>query len=142
MTCSACGAPLPEAARFCPACGAAVDAAVPDTEERKLATVLFADLVGSTALADSEDPERVRAILARFYEAMTEEIERTGGTAEHFAGDSVMAAFGVPAAVEDHAERALARGSRHAAPACGHLRRGARAPGGRQHRRRRRGPGA
>ena len=108
MTCGACGAQLPEDARFCPACGAAVDAAPPTAaEERKLATVLFADLVGSTALADREDPERVRATLDRFYDAMTEELERTGGTVEGFAGDSVMAAFGVPAAVEDHAERAL-----------------------------------
>jgi len=77
------------------------------TEERKLATVLFADLVSSTARADGEDPERVRARLDRFYDAMAEEIERTGGTLEKFAGDAVMAAFGAPAALEDHAERAL-----------------------------------
>ena len=76
-------------------------------EERKLATVLFADLVGSTAQADDEDPERVRALQERFFDAMTEEIERTGGTIEKFAGDAVMAAFGAPAALEDHAERAL-----------------------------------
>src|SRR3990170_4807948 len=76
-------------------------------EERKLVTVLFADLVGSTALAGDEDPERVRARLDRFYEAMAEEIGRTGGTVEKFAGDAVMAVFGAPAALEDHAERAL-----------------------------------
>ena len=76
-------------------------------EERELATVLFADLVGSTADAHEEDPERVRLRLERFYDAMAEEIERTGGTVERFAGDSVMAAFGAPAALEDHAERAL-----------------------------------
>ena len=76
-------------------------------EERKLATVLFADLVGSTADAHGEDPERVRVRLERFYDAMAQEIERTGGTVERFAGDSVMAAFGAPAALEDHAERAL-----------------------------------
>jgi class 3 adenylate cyclase/tetratricopeptide (TPR) repeat protein len=95
------------------------DAAVPDAEpaneERKLATVLFADLVGSTALADEEDPERTRLVLNRFYDAMTEEIERCGGTVEKFAGDAVMAAFGAPAALEDHAERAL-----HAALAMQH----------------------
>jgi len=76
-------------------------------EERKLATVLFADLVGSTALADDQDPERTRLVLNRFYDAMAEEIERCGGTVEKFAGDAVMAAFGAPAALEDHAERAL-----------------------------------
>ena len=76
-------------------------------EERKLVTVLFADLVGSTANAGEEDPERVRARLDRFYDAMAEEIERTGGTVERFAGDAVMAAFGAPTALEDHAERAL-----------------------------------
>jgi class 3 adenylate cyclase len=78
-----------------------------DVEERKLATVLFADLVGSTELADSQDPERMRALLNRFYDAMAEEVERAGGTVEKFAGDAVMAAFGAPAALEDHAERAL-----------------------------------
>jgi class 3 adenylate cyclase len=75
--------------------------------ERKLVTVLFADLVGSTALADDEDPERVRARLDVFYDAMAEEIARAGGTVEKFAGDAVMAVFGAPTAHEDHAERAL-----------------------------------
>ncbi len=75
--------------------------------ERKLATVLFADLAGSTALADEQDPERTRARLERFYDAMSAEIEAAGGTLEKFAGDAVMAAFGAPEAVEDHAERAL-----------------------------------
>jgi DNA-binding SARP family transcriptional activator len=74
--------------------------------ERKLATVLFADLVGSTELGE-QDPERTRALLERFYTAMAEEIERAGGTVEKFVGDAVMAAFGVPVAQEDHAERAL-----------------------------------
>ncbi len=76
-------------------------------EERKLVTVLFADLVGSTAYAGDRDPERVRIRLERFYDAMSEEIERTGGTVEKFAGDAVMAVFGAPVALEDHAERAL-----------------------------------
>src|ERR687888_1657909 len=78
-----------------------------DVSERKLVTVLFADLVGSTALGGSEDPERTRALLERFYEAMAEEIECAGGMVEKFAGDAVMAVFGAPAALEDHAERAL-----------------------------------
>ncbi len=79
-------------------------------EERKLVTVLFADLVGSTAYAGDRDPERVRAQLEPFYDAMREEIELTGGTVEKFAGDAVMAVFGAPAALEDHAERALHAG--------------------------------
>lgn len=77
------------------------------TAERKLATVLFADLVGSTADAATSDPELTRARLERFYDAMAGEVERAGGTIEKFAGDAVMAAFGAPAALEDHAERAL-----------------------------------
>ncbi|MGH3127312.1 MAG: ATP-binding protein [Gaiellaceae bacterium] len=76
-------------------------------EERKLVTVLFADLVGSTAYAGDRDPERVRAQLERYYDAMREEIELTGGTVEKFVGDAVMAVFGAPVALEDHAERAL-----------------------------------
>src|SRR5438445_2440407 len=76
-------------------------------DERKLATVLFADLVGSTALASEQDPERTRARLERFYDAMAAEVEQAGGTVEKFAGDAVMAAFGAPSALEDHAERAL-----------------------------------
>jgi len=78
-----------------------------DRSERKLATVLFADLVDSTAAAGEQDPERTRARLERFYDAMAAEIEAAGGTVEKFAGDAVMAAFGVPEALEDHAERAL-----------------------------------
>ena len=79
----------------------------PTSDERKVATILFADLVGSTELASDEDPERVRALLERFYDAMRSEIQSSGGTVEKFAGDAVMAAFGAPAALEDHAERAL-----------------------------------
>jgi len=107
QTCDSCGGALPEGARFCPTCGAGLDDRPVFGDERKLATVLFADLVGSTALADEEDPERVRLLLDRFYDAMSEEITRTGGTVEKFAGDAVMAVFGAPVAVEDHAERAL-----------------------------------
>ena len=85
-----------------PESGAAREA----SDERKLATVLFADLVGSTELGAAEDPERVRALLERFYDAMAEEIVAAGGAVEKFA-DAVMAAFGAPYALEDHAERAL-----------------------------------
>ena len=81
--------------------------AQPEERERKLVTVLFADIAGSTELGASEDAERTRALLDRFYEAMADEIETAGGTVEKFAGDAVMAVFGAPAALEDHAERAL-----------------------------------
>ncbi len=104
--CATCGADLPGGAQYCPVCAAPVAAAGP-REERKLATVLFGDLVGSTQLADAEDPERTRALLDRFYDAMAAEIELAGGTVEKFVGDAVMAAFGAPTAQEDHAERAL-----------------------------------
>jgi class 3 adenylate cyclase len=104
--CPSCGAALSQDAQFCSACGHSLSTS-DEAEERKLATVVFADLVGSTALADAEDPERTRMMLDRFYEAMATEIESVGGTVEKFAGDAVMAAFGVPVAHEDHAERAL-----------------------------------
>ncbi|MEO6060071.1 MAG: adenylate/guanylate cyclase domain-containing protein, partial [Candidatus Limnocylindria bacterium] len=97
---------LPPAARFCPTCAAPVETDL-DRSERKLATIVFADLVGSTELAGSQDAERTRLLLERFYDAMAEEIDLAGGTVEKFAGDAVMAAFGAPASLEDHAERAL-----------------------------------
>src|SRR5215211_4043489 len=107
MVCATCGLPLPEGARFCPACGSPVAAHPAAAEERKVATVLFADLVGSTELGGAQDPERTRALLDRFYDAMASEISFAGGTLEKFVGDAVMAVFGAPAAHEDHAERAL-----------------------------------
>jgi class 3 adenylate cyclase/tetratricopeptide (TPR) repeat protein len=79
----------------------------PTSAERKLATILFADLVASTELAASQDPERTRALLDRFYDAMAAEITAAGGTVEKFIGDAVMAVFGAPHALEDHAERAI-----------------------------------
>jgi class 3 adenylate cyclase len=105
-TCRRCSAPLPEGARFCPVCAAPVEPE-PAARERKLATVLFADLVGSTALGGSMDPEQTRDMLDRFYDAMAAEIALGGGTVEKFIGDAVVAVFGAPTAQEDHAERAL-----------------------------------
>jgi class 3 adenylate cyclase/tetratricopeptide (TPR) repeat protein len=75
--------------------------------ERKLATVVFVDLVGSTALVEASDPEVVRRRVAQFFELVSRCIEAHGGTVEAFAGDAVMSAFGVPIAHEDDAERAL-----------------------------------
>ena len=107
VECVRCGASIPAGANFCPTCGARRDEGSATVEERKLATVVFADIVGSTALGESQDPERTRAILERFYEAMAAEVVQAGGTVEKFVGDAVMAAFGAPIALEDHAERAL-----------------------------------
>jgi class 3 adenylate cyclase/tetratricopeptide (TPR) repeat protein len=80
---------------------------VPAGEERKIVTVLFADVIGSTGLAERLDPERLREVMDAFFSAMREEIEAVGGTVEKFIGDAVMAAFGVPVAHEDDPARAL-----------------------------------
>ena len=82
VVCAQCGAELPATARFCPTCAAPVERVPAPADERKVATVLFADLVGSTALGAEQDPERTRAVLDRFYDAMAEEIELAGGTVE------------------------------------------------------------
>src|ERR1700716_983675 len=75
--------------------------------ERKLVTVLFADAIGSTSLADRLDPERLRTVLDAYFAAMAAAVDAWGGTVEKFIGDAVMAVFGVPAVREDDAERAL-----------------------------------
>ena len=76
-------------------------------EQRKVVTVLFCDLAGSTALGESVDPERLRALLAAYFERMKSIVERHGGSVEKFIGDAVMAVFGVPAVHEDDALRAV-----------------------------------
>src|SRR2546426_8161941 len=75
--------------------------------ERKLVTVLFADAIGSTSLADRLDPERLRTVLDSYFDTMAAAVDAWGGTVEKFIGDAVMAVFGVPAVREDDAERAL-----------------------------------
>jgi class 3 adenylate cyclase len=77
------------------------------SDERKPVTVLLADLVGSTELATERDPEQLRALLSAFFDEMRQQIEAFGGTVEKFAGDAVMAVFGVPRVNEDDAERAV-----------------------------------
>src|SRR5215212_5032871 len=75
--------------------------------ERKIVTVLFADLVGFTARAETLDPEDVEAILRPFHDRLRSELEQRGGTVEKFIGDAVMAVFGAPVAHEDDPERAV-----------------------------------
>src|SRR5215212_6037451 len=105
--CGACGSELPPAARFCASCGARVEDPARPNEERKVVTVLFVDLVGSTAQADGRDPEDVRATLVPFYDGLRADIERFGGRVEKFIGDAVTALFGAPTAREDDPERAV-----------------------------------
>ncbi|TMD75052.1 MAG: hypothetical protein E6I82_05660 [Chloroflexi bacterium] len=107
--CAVCGLPIPEGARFCPNCGAAAGPLV-ETEERKMVTVLFADLVDSTGLAQRLDAERSRELLGRFFDAASDELTALRGRPEKFIGDAVMAVFGLPHVHEDDALRAVRAG--------------------------------
>ena len=106
LTCLRCGEENAEGARFCAACGAKLTAAA-GREVRKTVTVLFADVTGSTALGEQLDPESLRRVMARYFDAARTCLERQGGTVEKFIGDAVMAVFGVPIVHEDDALRAL-----------------------------------
>ncbi len=137
IVCTSCGEPTPAAGRFCincaapieqtcPSCGAAVVAgarfcmqcATPlpgmpasgSVSERRLVSVLFADLVGFTSLSEHRDPEEVRELLSHYFDRCRSLIERYGGTVEKFIGDAVMAVWGTPVAREDDAERAVRAG--------------------------------
>ena len=120
--CPNCGAENEPEALFCGNCGrtlgaADVDApagrpitsasAVPATGERRLVTIMFADLVGFTPFAEERDPEEVRETLQRYADLSRQTVERYGGTVEKFIGDAVMAVWGTPTAHEDDAERAV-----------------------------------
>jgi class 3 adenylate cyclase/tetratricopeptide (TPR) repeat protein len=106
--CTACGFGNADSAKFCAECGAplAFVARLP-REERKVVSVVFVDLVGSTARAESSDPEDVRALLRVYHERAREELENRGGTVEKFIGDAVVAVFGAPVSHEDDPERAV-----------------------------------
>ena len=93
--------------RFCGTCGAALVAESEPRELRKTVTVLFCDLTGSTAMGETHDPERVRAVLSAYFERMRTIVERHAGRVEKFIGDAVVAVFGVPVLHEDDALRAL-----------------------------------
>ncbi len=108
ISCPNCGQENADGSRFCNRCGAPVtDGTAGAHEERRIVTVLFADLAGFTARSERLDPEDVRAILSRYYSRLRAEIEAFGGTVEKFIGDAVVAAFGAPIAHGDDPERAV-----------------------------------
>jgi class 3 adenylate cyclase/tetratricopeptide (TPR) repeat protein len=107
LVCPRCGSENPEEARFCSACGSPLGLSREPREERKVVTVVFADLVGFTSRSERLDPEDVRATLSPYFARLRRELERRGGTVEKFIGDAVMAVFGAPLAHEDDPERAV-----------------------------------
>src|SRR5919198_3257913 len=108
LICPSCGRENPADSRFCNACGAQLGPEDPAAREyRKIVTVLFCDVVGSTELGESVDPEALRTLLGRYFDEMKAIVERHGGTVEKFIGDAVMAVFGVPRLHEDDALRAV-----------------------------------
>src|SRR5213080_1237621 len=107
LVCSSCGAENREGARFCDSCGAPLSPAAPAREARKIVTVLFCDVTGSTALGERIDPESLRRVMSRYFETAKAIVERHGGSVEKFIGDAVMAVFGVPSVHEDDALRAV-----------------------------------
>jgi class 3 adenylate cyclase/tetratricopeptide (TPR) repeat protein len=105
--CEACGHENPADASFCNACGAPLRPPDQASERRKTVTVLFCDVIGSTALGERLDPESLRRVLARYFDVARDAVERHGGVVEKFIGDAVMAVFGVPQVHEDDALRAV-----------------------------------
>ena len=105
--CAHCAQENPDGFRFCGRCGAALAEAAPAQEERKVVTVLFADLVGFTSRSERMDVEDVRGTLAPYHALLRAELEHFGGTVEKFIGDAVMGLFGAPVAHEDDPERAV-----------------------------------
>ncbi len=106
--CLSCGTETYPGVRFCPECASSNTGAAPAArEERKVVTVLFADLVGFTSRSEQLDPEDVRAFQSPYYARLRLELERFGGTVEKFIGDAVMALFGAPVTHEDDPERAV-----------------------------------
>jgi class 3 adenylate cyclase/tetratricopeptide (TPR) repeat protein len=106
--CASCGHANGEGAKFCEQCGFSFAAApAREREQRKTVTVLFCDVAGSTSMGETLDPERLRVLLARYFQRMKAIVESHGGTVEKFIGDAVMAVFGVPVVHEDDALRAV-----------------------------------
>jgi len=110
LGCPSCGTDNPPQARFCFSCATPLTDPLPARLERKFATALFADLVGSTEFAEREDPEVVRSVIGQAFDRLSEVIEAHGGVVEKFIGDAVLGVFGIPAVHEDDPERAVRAG--------------------------------
>src|SRR5436190_5367717 len=104
MTCPACGATTVAGARFCQECGQRLGASL---EERRVATVLMADLVGFTTLSAGADPEQIKRLVDHCFEQLVADITAFGGRLDKIVGDEIIAIFGAPIAHEDDAERAV-----------------------------------
>jgi class 3 adenylate cyclase/tetratricopeptide (TPR) repeat protein len=111
MFCHECGERTPDRAKFCPACGTPQQTAGPvealPVETRRTVTVLFVDVTGSTPLGELLDPEAIRRIFSRYFGEVAAIVARHGGTLEKFAGDALVAVFGLPVLHEDDALRAV-----------------------------------
>ena len=105
LPCGSCGTELPPNSKFCNECGAPI-AKITRSAEYKQVTVLFADVVHSMDIASAVGPERLREIMAELVERSAAVVKRYGGTVDKFTGDGIMAVFGAPVALEDHAVRA------------------------------------
>jgi class 3 adenylate cyclase/tetratricopeptide (TPR) repeat protein len=104
MTCPSCGTLVPAGSRFCPSCGHPLATPI---DERRVVTVLFADLVGFTSFSEDRDPEQVKNIVDRGFERLAADVAAFGGTVDKVIGDAIVALFGAPVAHEDDAERAV-----------------------------------
>jgi len=107
LVCPSCGEENPDRFRLCGFCGTPLMPAAAAREERRTVTIVFSDLQGSTKLGEALDPESVRAVMSRYFDAMTAVLRRHGGTIEKFIGDAIMAVFGLPRIHEDDALRAV-----------------------------------
>ena len=106
-TCAQCGTENPDVAKFCLACGSPLAAAPSPQEFRKVVTIVFSDLKGSTSMGERLDSESLREVMTRYFDVMRAELERHGGVVEKYIGDAIMAVFGLPKLHEDDALRAV-----------------------------------